>query len=271
MAPVSNSHRVIDRPRAEGRGRSSERRLVGKRAMAFVAALLCAIAGLLLVVFVGGPNSHAGVLGHIAERLGIESPSDLEKRRIEVRTFIIRSQLAQAKNPIVIIGDSITEAALLPSSICGADVVNAGIGGMTVGAYLPLAKQLLAGRRVRSIIVALGTNDAGTSSSSPIGSDYASLIDELSKHTSKILLAGLPPLEMGGALADRYFDSTSADRNNAAIRSLAASKNLPFINLRGAIHGDNRTVDGVHLTADAYRQWREVVRRNIYSALGCVE
>ena len=76
---------------------------------------------------------------------------------------------------------------------------------------------------------------------------------------------------MGGELADHYFDSTSADRNNAAIRSLAASRNLPFINLRNAIQGDNRTVDGVHLTADSYRQWREVVRRNVYSALSCVE
>jgi transposase len=34
----------------------------------------------------------------------------------------------------------------LPSSVCGHDIVNAGIGGMTVGSYLPLAKQLKAAR-----------------------------------------------------------------------------------------------------------------------------
>jgi lysophospholipase L1-like esterase len=106
-------------------------------------------------------------------------------RRLEVRSFMIRSQLAQAISPIVIIGDSITEAALLPSSVCGHDVVNAGIGGMTVGSYLPLAKQLLAGRRVQSILIALGTNDSGVLSTAHIEQDYASLIDELAKHTTK--------------------------------------------------------------------------------------
>jgi len=113
------------------------------------------------------------VIGHLAERVGIRSAADLESRRLEVRSFMIRSQLAQAKSPIVIIGDSITEAALLPSSICSHDIVNAGIGGMTVGSYLPLAEQLLTGRRVQSIIIALGTNDSEISSTAHIEGDYA--------------------------------------------------------------------------------------------------
>ena len=225
----------------------------------------------LLVVLARGNPSQPGVIERVAEQVGIKSPGDLGNRRLEVRSFMIRSQLAQAVSPIVIIGDSITEAALLPSSLCGHDVVNAGIGGMTVGSWLPLAKQLLAGRRVQSIIIALGTNDSGISSTAHIEKDYSSLIDELAKHTTNILLAGLPPFEMSGELAGRYFDQASADRNNAAIRSLAAARNLPFVDLRNAMHGDSLTVDGIHLTAAAYRQWREAIRRNIYSALSCIE
>jgi lysophospholipase L1-like esterase len=76
---------------------------------------------------------------------------------------------------------------------------------------------------------------------------------------------------MSGELAGRYFDQASADRNNAAIRSLAATRNLAFTDLRKATQGDGLTVDGVHLTAAAYGQWREIVRRNIYSALGCMD
>jgi lysophospholipase L1-like esterase len=129
----------------------------------------------------------------------------------------------------------------------------------------------MAGPRVQSIIVALGTNDSGRLSTAHIEEDYANLIDELAKHTTNILLAGLPPLETSGELAGRYFSQDSADRNNGAIRSLAAARNLPFIDLRGAMHGASLTIDGVHLTAAAYRQWREAVRRNIYSALGCVD
>jgi len=187
---------------------------------------------------------------------------DLESRRLDVRTFMIRSQLARAKNPVVIIGDSIAEAALLPSSICGRDVVNAGVGCMTVGSYLPLAEQLLAGRWVSSIIIALGTNDSGTSTAH-ITEDDTELVDELAKHTPNILLTGLPPLEMSGKLAGRYFDAASAERNNAAFRALATTRHLPFIDLRSAMHGDGLTVDGVHLTAAGYGQWREVVRHNI--------
>jgi lysophospholipase L1-like esterase len=124
---------------------------------------------------------------------------------------------------------------------------------------------------VRSIIVALGTNDSGTGSAAPIEEDYTKLIDELAKHAPNVLIAGLPPVEMNGELAGRYFDQRSADQNNAAIRSFAAARNLPFIDLRSAMHGDGLTVDGIHLTPAAYRQWREVVRRNVYSALGCTE
>ena len=65
-----------------------------------------------------------------------------------------------------------------------------------------------------------GRADGPHASTAHIEKDYSSLIDELAKHTTNILLAGLPPFEMSGELAGRYFDQASADRNNAAIRSL---------------------------------------------------
>jgi lysophospholipase L1-like esterase len=266
--------RIVSQPQAEKRGRFNDEKFyssLSSRIFALGGVLLCSAILALLMVLVRGQHSQERRIEQLAEQVGTESSGDLENRRLEVRTFMIRSQLAQAVSPNVIIGDSITEAALLPSSVCGHDIVNAGIGGMTVGSYLPLAKQLLAGRRVESIVIALGTNDSGISSTAHIEQDYAPLIDELAKHTTKILLAGLPPFEMSGELASRYFDQASADRNNAAIRSLAAARNLPFVDLRGAMHGDGLTVDGIHPTAAAYRQWREAVRRNIYSALGCIE
>jgi lysophospholipase L1-like esterase len=280
MAPVDNLVQIVSQPRPEKRGRFNEKfyALFSNRILA-LGGIILALGGILLgsailallVVLVRGQHSQARVIEQLAEQVGIRSPADLGNRRLEVRSFMIRSQLAQATSPIVVVGDSITEAALLPSSVCGHDVVNAGIGGMTVGSYLPLAKQLLAGRRVQSIVIALGTNDSGILSTAHIEQDYASLIDELAKHTTKILLAGLPPFEMSGELAGRYFDQASADRNDTAIRSLAAARNLPFVDLRSAMHGDGLTVDGIHLTAAAYRQWREAVQRNIYSALGCID
>ena len=272
MAGVNNVQQIVSQPQSGKRGRFNDEfySLFSSRILALGGVVLCCAILALLVVLVRSQHSRERVIEQLAEQVGAK-PEDLENRRLEVRSFMIRSQLAQAMSPIVIIGDSITEAALLPSSVCGHDVVNAGIGGMTVGSYLPLAKQLLAGRRVQSVVIALGTNDSGIASTVHIEKDYANLIDELARHTTNILLAGLPPFEMSGKLADRYFDQASADRNNAAIRWLAAARNLPFVDLRSAMHGDGLTVDGIHLTAAAYQQWREAVRRNIYSALGCIE
>lgn len=273
MARVSNLRGIVSQPQPQKRGRSNVAEFYSSfpsRVLALGGALFfCAILAL-LIILVRGQHSQEREIEQIANQVGIKSPEDSESRRLEVRAFIIRRQLAQATNPIVIIGDSITEAALMPSSVCGRDIVNAGIGGMTVGSYLPFAKQLLAGRQVESIVVALGTNDS-VSPTAHIEQDYVSLIDELAKHTTKIILAGLPPFEMRGELASRYFDEGSADRNNAEIHSLATARNLPFIDLHSAMHGGDLTIDGIHPTAAGYGQWREAVRRNIYSALGCIE
>jgi hypothetical protein len=62
----------------------------------------------------------------------------------------------------------------------------------------------------------LGTNDSGISSTAHIEQDYANLIDELAKHTTKILLAGLPPFEMSGELA---ATSTRPPRTGTTPRS----------------------------------------------------
>lgn len=158
MAPISSSQRIVDQPRTGDHGWFNGRSLIVlQRILALSGMLLgSAIVALVWMVLVNGQYSQAGIIENLAEQVRVRSPADLERRRLEVRGFMIRSQLAQAKSPIVIMGDSITEAALLPSSMCGRDIVNAGVGGMTVGSYLPLAKQLLAGRRVQSIIVALG-------------------------------------------------------------------------------------------------------------------
>jgi hypothetical protein len=80
---------------------------------------------------------------------------------------MIRSQLAQAESSIIVIGDSITEAALFPSSLCGHTIINAGVGGMSVPSYFAIAKQLLPDEPAALIVIALGTNDSAKTISKP--------------------------------------------------------------------------------------------------------
>src|SRR5258706_2037797 len=70
-------------------------------------------------------------------------PGTVGHEHSDVRKFVIATHLARTKSPIVFLGDSITEAAVVPDSICGRPVVNAGIGGAGVDDLLRVAPSLL--------------------------------------------------------------------------------------------------------------------------------
>jgi hypothetical protein len=69
--------------------------------------------------------------------------------------------LSRVEQPIVIVGDSITEASSLPRTFCCHPVVNAGLDGASVSSDLGTwLVDALAEKRAAAVIVALGTNDA---------------------------------------------------------------------------------------------------------------
>jgi hypothetical protein len=73
----------------------------------------------------------------------------------DVRQLIIKAALADASEPIVMIGDSITEMAPLPAEIAGHPVVDAGIGGISTSGYKLLAAPLFEGVRPYAVVIAL--------------------------------------------------------------------------------------------------------------------
>src|SRR5438105_2759227 len=148
--------------------------------------------------------------------------SDLGHKHTEVRSFIIQSQLAQAKDPIVFVGDSITESAFLPGSLCGHPVVNAGLGGANARLYLDFA--VLPTLRSSLIVVAIATNDSAMIAKyeEPFASNCSSLIQFLKPHAASLVLVGIPPLEMTGPLARDYFDNAASEEDDRTIRDFAA-------------------------------------------------
>lgn len=157
----------------------------------------------------------------------------------DVRKSIIESALAEASDPIVVIGDSITEVAKLPEAIGGYPVVNAGIGGATTGDFLALAPRILEGLNPLLIAVALGTNDAG-SSSSEIRQNYAALLRLLKAFSPRLIAIGVPP-------------QANAQRINAEIEAAAVAEGVPF--LRQELPDGTRRTDLIHLNAAGYRIW----------------
>jgi lysophospholipase L1-like esterase len=218
----------------------------------------------------------AGLVTHIdrlSDEIRFSVPIDLGHKHDDIRQFVVRSTIAQTPDAILFVGDSITEAAFLPASICGHPVINAGLGGADAGSYLSFAKLTFpADLKSPLIIVALGTNDStstGAKWGGSLGGSYNTLADFLQTHAEKLLLVGIPPLEMSGALAKAYFDSDFSKKNDAVIRSIAWRRSVGFVDLQTAMAGENLTMDGVHPNPAGYRQWVSAIVNAAEKALGC--
>jgi lysophospholipase L1-like esterase len=200
----------------------------------------------------------------------LESPADGGNRRLDIRRSMISSKLAQADRPIVIMGDSITEAALFPASVCGHPTINAGIGGMTAESYLIQLRQFMTGKPIDLAVIALGTNDASaiSTSESEFIANYEALSNFVAHDATMILYVGLPPIEPNGPVG-KYFDIERASRINETIRTLAYNRAIGFVDLRAKMNAPGLTIDGVHLNRDGYQLWSDALLAGIKSAMGC--
>lgn len=79
----------------------------------------------------------------------------------EARFAVIRSQLSRVEKPIIVIGDSLVESALLPPSLCGRPIINAGVGGATIGFFARYASIIADDANPSLVVLAVGINDAG--------------------------------------------------------------------------------------------------------------
>src|SRR5579862_9841315 len=76
------------------------------------------------------------------------------------RQIILHYTFRRVEQPIIVLGDSITEASTLPRSLCDHALVNAGLDGASTASDLgPWLVEALSGRHAAAILVALGTND----------------------------------------------------------------------------------------------------------------
>ena len=178
------------------------------------------------------------------------------------RQFVLNYTLSRVDDPIVVLGDSIVEASMLPRSACGHPIINAGLNGASstsdLGAWL---KGALAGKRAAAIIVALGTNDALTSAldEAAFAKRYAALLGGLSELTSHLAVLAIPAVEIRERLtADMEKEiKPNIDRLNAALPEIARRANATFLPLPDM--PSPHTIDGVHLDADGYRVWDKAV------------
>lgn len=208
-------------------------------------ALPWLVSAVLLVAF----GASFSELQRMRKRFGEASTPVHYHVHADVRRAIIAQQLARTDAPIVVLGDSLIEAATLPSEICGRPVVNAGIGGATLMDFRVAGLQFLSGSRPALIFIALGMNDAWGRSQT-FESDLTQLIEQARRISPNVAAFGIPAAE-AGALVD----------DSAALNEAITKQNQTYAKTMGAAFsrppslGGGHTIDGIHIAPGAYKQW----------------
>jgi lysophospholipase L1-like esterase len=188
----------------------------------------------------------------------------------EVRQLVLYFTISRTDNPIIVLGDSITEASTLPRTLCGHAVINAGLNGASTASDLgPWLVQALDGKRPPAILVALGTNDALMARSAQASeASYAALLAQLAGVTDHLAVLGIPAIEVRGRVTAELQKEAMGriDAFNALLPDLAAKGGATFVALPPM--PTPHTIDGVHLDAAGYKLWDEAVLKGVSGACG---
>ena len=184
------------------------------------------------------------------------------------RQVILHYTFSRVERPIIVLGDSITEASTLPRSLCDHAVVNAGLDGASTASDLGTwLRETLHGRPAAAILIALGTNDALQGrAQKEFEANYAILLAQLKDATDHLAVLGIPSIEVRGRMPPEYQAETMKriDAFNAMLPALANKGGAAFVALppMPAPH----TIDGVHLDAAGYAVWDAAVLKGVSSA-----
>lgn len=194
-------------------------------------------------------------------------PAPLDTHR-HIRQVILNYTLSRVEQPIIVLGDSITEASTLPRSLCDHAVVNAGLDGASTASELGTwLRETLHGRRASAILIALGTNDALQGrAQKEFEANYAALLAQLKDTTDHLAVLGIPPVEVLGRMPPDYQAETMKriDAFNATLPAVASKGGAAFTALppMPAPH----TIDGIHLDAAGYDVWDAAVLKGVSGA-----
>jgi hypothetical protein len=221
-----------------------------------VAAIALASVVTLAFAYENLRRQMAGISSDMARLPSISASHE----HFEARLAVIRSQLSRVERPIIVMGDSIVESAILPPSLCGHPIINAGVGGATIGFFVRYASIIARDANPSLLILAVGINDAGKGADdNAFRSAYAATLQSI--HS---------PVAIGTIVAasSPLIDHDKIEVFNHVIAELAVGKTL--IDLHKAVAGDF-TVDGIHLNGDGYKLWMTALMSGAKRAIGCAE
>jgi len=210
------------------------------------------------------------LIGAIAAGFSFFRKEAIADSHRQARQFIVHYTLSRVDNPIILVGDSLTEASTLPRELCGHPIVNAGLNGASTASDLGTwLIEALDGRRAAMIVVSLGTNDALTArSTQAFETSYAELLAQLVEVTDHLSVLAIPGIDAQGRVTEEMQAEAMGRINglNTVLPALAAKGGATFIALPAM--PKPHTIDGVHLNAVGYSAWDEAILKGISTVCG---
>lgn len=187
--------------------------------------------------------------------VGREAPRAFDGFQL-VRLKTVQAQLDQVQGSyIVVMGDSHAERLFMPS-LCGLQVVNAGMSGATLDEVLDLARKIAPPRRAEAVLLSVGTNDIWVKrapETAAAESGFRAGLDALAQRltaswANRRALIAIPPVEDKEAA---LFPRSAANRYSAMLAQSCEPERCRFLDLfAGAESLPGRRSafsDGVHL------------------------
>jgi lysophospholipase L1-like esterase len=211
------------------------------------------------------------LIGAVAVGFAFVRKQAISDSHRQARQLILYYTLSRVDDPIIIVGDSIIEASTLPRQLCGHAIVNAGLNGASTTSDLGnWLLDVLEGKPVAAIVVALGTNDAlgAARSRREFEANYSALLTQLSKATAHMIVLAIPSVDVLRRVTSEMQAEAMGRINdyNAALPELAAKGGATFAALPPM--PVPHTIDGVHLSDAGYQVWDQAVLQGASALCG---
>jgi lysophospholipase L1-like esterase len=200
-----------------------------------------------------------GMLRAIAQTVNERAPGPGNSPYYEARAALFRE--LSGRPEIAMLGDSLTEAGNWHELVPEFRVINRGIAGDTSSGVLDRLQEVI-DRRPKLVFLMIGTNDIG------LGVPPETLLRNLREIVTRLRGAAIPTVAQSILFRGGWLqaDNAAIAAVNTEWAAFCAAQGVRFLDLNAWMAVNNRlpdtmTYDGVHLTAAAYRVWRDAVVR----------
>ena len=164
---------------------------------------------------------------------------------------------------IVMIGDSITEAAPWKDMFPEADILNRGASGDTVSGVEARLDAILRSEPARAFVL-IGTNDLNLGNPvDEVLTRYARIVERLKSAGVATTIQTVPPCEPVLDICTGKRREAEAALNEGIVQ-LAREQDVSLIDLAAQFpSGTEYRADGVHPTVSGYKAWRDVLAPHI--------